>query len=148
MARRLYLDEGLSASEVAKALGGGLTRGAVIGKINRMGLCKRVQPTGERAAARPASAPRIPSVRYMGPSWPPLPLPPLKEAPLQATPAVLADLVDGACRWPIDDPGPTRMHTALFCAAPAQRGGYCPAHQAIAAARAAPIAQIALRRRA
>lgn len=141
MACRLYLDEGLSASEVAKALGGGLTRGAVIGKIHRLGFAKRQPPAGSEVdrAHRSGQDRRIGfpsrgrSARYMGPSWPPQPLPPLREAPLQGQPAVLADLVEDACRWPIDDPGPSRMHGALFCAAPAVAGRYCAAHRAIAA---------------
>jgi GcrA cell cycle regulator len=139
MACRLYLDEGLSASEVAKALGGGLTRGAVIGKIHRLGFAKRQPRAGGDAdrASRAARDRRVGSGRsgkFMGPSWPPQPLPPLREAPLQGRPAVLADLVEGACRWPIDDPGPSRMYGALFCAAPTAGDRYCAAHRAIAAA--------------
>lgn len=38
--KRLYVDEGKSASEVAKALGGGCTRNAVIGKAHRLGWMK------------------------------------------------------------------------------------------------------------
>ena len=33
--------EGLSATEIAKVLGGGLTRCAVLGKVHRLGLRKR-----------------------------------------------------------------------------------------------------------
>lgn len=40
-AMRLYLVEGFTASEVAEALGGGLSRGAVVGKIRRLGFLKR-----------------------------------------------------------------------------------------------------------
>jgi GcrA cell cycle regulator len=38
--KRLYVNEGKSASEVAKALGGGCTRNAVIGKAHRLGWMK------------------------------------------------------------------------------------------------------------
>ncbi|ARO15141.1 gcrA [Ketogulonicigenium robustum] len=52
-------NEGLSASQIAKELGG-VTRNAVIGKVHRLGLSNRT--TGEEAApetaAAPAEAPR------------------------------------------------------------------------------------------
>ena len=40
---RLWL-EGKSASQIATALGGGLTRNAVIGKVHRLGLAGRIKP--------------------------------------------------------------------------------------------------------
>ena len=49
---RLWL-EGRSASQIATALGGGLTRNAVIGKVHRLGLAGRVKPN----AAPPTGAP-------------------------------------------------------------------------------------------
>ena len=136
---RLYLEEGFSASEVARALGGGLSRGAVIGKVRRLGLSKRKPPSGpDEPGPRLDAAPKLRlvpearglSARFMGPSWPPQPLPPLREAPLQGPPAMLADLSESGCRWPIDDAGPAAMHATLFCAAPAG-GRYCPVHQAL-----------------
>ena len=42
---RLWL-EGRSASQIAAALGGGLTRNAVIGKVHRLGLAGRVKAAG------------------------------------------------------------------------------------------------------
>ncbi|MDE3174524.1 MAG: GcrA cell cycle regulator [Pseudomonadota bacterium] len=41
---RLWLD-GRSASQIATAMGGGLTRNAVIGKVHRLGLAGRVKST-------------------------------------------------------------------------------------------------------
>lgn len=46
--------QGLSASQIAKALGGGLTRNAVIGKIYRLGMGK----IGGAKPAPPAKAPK------------------------------------------------------------------------------------------
>jgi len=139
MARRLYLDEGLTASEVALALGGGVSRSAVIAKMIRMGCAKRAAAADDRAPRKGAS--RVVRPQATGwtprrePSWPPQPLPPLREAPLQGPPARLAELDDDACRWPIDDPGCGRMDRALFCAAPAGPGSiYCAAHAGLAAA--------------
>jgi GcrA cell cycle regulator len=48
---RLWL-EGRSASQIATALGGGLTRNAVIGKVHRLGLAGRVKSS----VAAPAGA--------------------------------------------------------------------------------------------
>jgi GcrA cell cycle regulator len=45
---RLWL-EGKSASMIATALGGGLTRNAVIGKVHRLGLAGRVKANGAQA---------------------------------------------------------------------------------------------------
>jgi GcrA cell cycle regulator len=134
MACRLYLDEGLTASEVARALGG-VSRAAVIGKINRLGHSKRTARRGGVVAASHLSRPRRRKREWtprLEPCWPPQPLPPLREAPLQGPPARLAVLGPCACRWPIDDPGPGRMDAALFCAAPTMGQTYCPAHSAIA----------------
>ena len=42
--KKLWLD-GFSASQIAKQLGGGLTRNAVIGKVHRLGLSGRASPS-------------------------------------------------------------------------------------------------------
>jgi hypothetical protein len=136
---RLYLIEGFTAADVAYALGPAFTRAAVIGKMRRLGHLKRDvramadslgAPRIGRRAGRCASRraePRLP------PQRPPQPLPPLREAGPTGRPAPLACLPTGACRWPIDDPGPGRMHLALFCGGPAARHAYCDVHRALAA---------------
>ncbi|MCH8491038.1 MAG: GcrA cell cycle regulator, partial [Oceanicaulis sp.] len=55
--KKLWAD-GLSASQIAKQLGG-VTRNAVIGKVHRLGLSGRAAPTppGRRPVTRPAPAP-------------------------------------------------------------------------------------------
>lgn len=62
-------------------------------------------------------------------------MPPLREVPPTGVPRHLAGLSANSCRWPIDDPGPGRMHTVLFCAGTATHGAYCAAHFALAHAR-------------
>ena len=52
---RLWL-EGKSASQIAKALGGGLTRNAVIGKVHRLGLAGRVKATAAPTSPDEADA--------------------------------------------------------------------------------------------
>lgn len=131
---RLYLAEGFTAAEVADILGAGFSRGSVIGKIRRLGFLKReTRAAPSRPRPRAAPPPRASRVeRRLPPQLPPKPLPPLREAPATGAPVPLAALACGQCRWPIDDPGPGRMHAALFCAGPAVDGGYCDAHRAIA----------------
>lgn len=52
--KKLWL-EGQSASQIAKQLGGGVTRNAVIGKVHRLGLSGRAAPSQPaRATFRPA----------------------------------------------------------------------------------------------
>ena len=53
--------EGLSASQIARALGG-VTRNAVIGKVHRLGLAGRASPS---RAERPrvSMSPKVPSLR-------------------------------------------------------------------------------------
>lgn len=133
-ALRLYLSEGFSAAEVADALGAGLSRAAVIGKIRRLGFLKRDYVAGttrsvDASIARPRLECRLP------PQRPPQPMPPLREISPTGHPRRLVCLADSVCRWPIDDPGPGRMHTTLFCAGPAPDGAYCAAHRALAHAR-------------
>src|ERR1700722_7844064 len=53
--------EGLSASQIARALGG-VTRNAVIGKVHRLGLAGRASPSRSERPRLPM-APKIPSVR-------------------------------------------------------------------------------------
>jgi GcrA cell cycle regulator len=52
---RLWLD-GRSASQIAAALGGGLTRNAVIGKVHRLGLAGRVKAGAPERASEDGEA--------------------------------------------------------------------------------------------
>lgn len=61
--KRLYVDEGKSASEVAKALGGGCTRNAVIGKAHRLGWMKEHR---QKPAAAGLRAPGVKRDRSTG----------------------------------------------------------------------------------
>jgi GcrA cell cycle regulator len=130
-ALRLFLREGFTAAEVAEALGEGVSRAAVVGKIRRLGFLKRDSACRPpHAVATKVCAPRLDA--RLPPQPPPMPLPTLREAAPTGAPCRLDSLPDRACRWPIDDPGPGRMHTVLFCAGPAVNGAYCEAHRALA----------------
>jgi len=54
--KKLWMD-GLSASQIAGELGGGVTRNAVIGKVHRLKLSARAKPASSAPRPRPASRP-------------------------------------------------------------------------------------------
>src|SRR5690242_19504857 len=103
--KRLWLD-GLSASQIAKQLGG-VTRNAVIGKVHRLGLSGRATPSQPPRpvykaprAPRPASPSSL-APRRMAPSLPePQPVYCVEE-PGSATVLTLGAHM---CKWPIGDP--------------------------------------------
>lgn len=138
--------EGLSASQIASALGGGVTRNAVIGKVHRLGLSGRAKP-GAAAASRPAKArPAAAAAPLEGGRTPP------RDPELLMRPtAVVADrwggngesveipesqrvsimeLRDSTCRWPLGDPSKPDF---AFCGGRAVAGlPYCSHHCRIA----------------
>tara|TARA_R110000744_G_scaffold125730_11_gene231776 strand:- start:75868 stop:76392 length:525 start_codon:yes stop_codon:yes gene_type:complete len=126
--------EGLSASQIAKQLGG-VTRNAVIGKVHRLGLSGRATPS--RPARRPAkpSRPRT-TTASIEPVRTARPAPSAPAAPLTAPmePAVLPSgefatvltLKDSMCKWPIGDPSQSSFR---FCGRKTgASAAYCDAH--------------------
>jgi len=115
--------EGLSASQIARQLGG-VTRNAVIGKVHRLGLAGRATP------AR-AERPRMPVVRRMAR---PRPMAVVQMPIVEADPVIdengnkttVLTISDRMCKWPIGDPSTTEFH---FCGHPPKVGStYCEAH--------------------
>lgn len=132
--------EGLSASQVAKQLGG-VTRNAVIGKIHRLGLSGRAT-TNRAPRARP-STPRAAAPRPQQPSTPrpvevkeepAMPEPdPQPLVPVEVTPGQLATvltLTEHTCKWPIGDPGTDGFHFCGHKADPSMP--YCATHAKLA----------------
>src|ERR1700748_79854 len=125
--KKLWLD-GLSASQIAKQLGG-VTRNAVIGKVHRLGLSGRAAPSppgrGARASTprrwRLTRAARAPPVRR--PAFVAVQAPPEPEGP--GLVADMAQLTAHVCRWPIGDP---KADDFSFCGR-AAIGRYCAAHE-------------------
>ncbi len=135
--------EGLSASQIAAALGGGVTRNAVIGKVHRLGLSGRVKagaPAPQRPAkpkliqaTPPADEPPRPSADLPGPApaetavdhrW-------ARDIALPESKRVgILELRDSMCKWPIGDPSKPDF---AFCGARAASGmPYCTEHCRIA----------------
>ena len=120
---------GLSCSQIADEIG--VSRNAVIGKLNRLKLSRferktvRPQPHRRKVALRLVTQHDILSaLRAEAP-------PPVEEVPIQQGPRCsLADLGEGTCRWPINDPGNRDFG---FCGGAAVDGlPYCAAHARIA----------------
>ncbi len=113
--------EGLSASQIARALGG-VTRNAVIGKVHRLGLAGRATPARSDRPRLP-SAPKLATRTYMPP--PPV----VEEDPItlaDGNHATVLTINDRMCRWPIGDPSENEFH---FCGRNPKSGSpYCEAH--------------------
>lgn len=127
--------EGLSASQIARSLAGGVTRNAVIGKIHRLGLSGRSTASRPgartRHAARPARLPRpvSPPAAPDRPTRPPaLPAPPAMDVETGRPEVGLASIVNigrRQCRWPIGEPGTEGFS---LCGRPMVRGAFCGCH--------------------
>jgi GcrA cell cycle regulator len=128
---------GLSSSQIAREMG--VTRNAVIGKMNRLGLsrpkhaiAKQLEQKHAARLARP-KRPRLNifaqhamlTTAYSGPQ-------PRGEAiPIHGgRGCTLLELGQGKCRWPIDSPGGEDF---FFCGNEPVAGlPYCPGHARIA----------------
>src|SRR3954464_2663637 len=87
--------EGLSASQIARALGD-VTRNAVIGKVHRLGLAGRAGPT---RVERPRSTSTHRTLRVAAPQ-----LPVVEEEPIILDDGKFVTMMtvsDRMCRWPI-----------------------------------------------
>lgn len=150
--------EGKSAADIAKALGKGVTRNAVIGKAHRMGLSGRPspikKPETKKAAAAPKKEAKAAPAKKAAPAAKSAPAGPVREAEeikrveKEAIPpgggVALIDLTERMCKWPIGDP---READFTFCGRPIRQGTpYCPEHAATAyqtsGRRSSPAAQV------
>ena len=132
--KKLWLD-GLSASQIAKQLGG-VTRNAVIGKVHRLGLSGRAAPSHpSRPAFKTPRPPRPVTMAHPRPrALEPKPAHAAhpRPAPLPDLPGTATVLTLGAhmCRWPIGDPS---SQDFSFCGRRAvDEGPYCVDHARLA----------------
>ena len=133
---RTSWESGMTASQIAEALGEGVSRNAVIGKAHRLGLEARPSPVkmgevietvveGVAAAVGGVVVGAVAAVARPVPKRP-------SRAVVPPNPAktTLLDLNEKVCKWPIGHPGETDFH---FCGKAAQTGfPYCTEHCAIA----------------
>jgi GcrA cell cycle regulator len=116
--------DGLSASQISRALNCGLSRNAVISKVHRLGLAGRV--TSFRTARKDRGTYKAPKPRLeIVPDVSPI----VEEAPVtlaDGTHITILTITDRMCRWPIGDPSASDFH---FCGrAPKSGLPYCEAH--------------------
>lgn len=130
--KKLWQD-GLSASQIAKQLGG-VTRNAVIGKVHRLGLSGRAAPSKPQRTVFKAPRPARPAAmvvtapRRMSDSspTPPTPVRYIDERPGTATVLTLGAHM---CKWPIGDPA---LDSFTFCGRRSDEGPYCHEHAEVA----------------
>lgn len=137
--KKLWQD-GLSASQIAAELGG-VTRNAVIGKVHRLGLSGRGQPTSSIKRQRRTHSTGIRRLRPVTVGNLALKnnLDYLPEAELQPRKNVVVpiplklsiyQLNEHTCKWPIGDPGQEEFH---FCGHDSlENGPYCEYHAGVA----------------
>lgn len=133
--KKLWQD-GLSASQIAKQLGG-VTRNAVIGKVHRLGLSGRAAPSKPQRTVFKAPRPARPATA--APSAPRRIAEPVASHPtptpvryVDETPGTATVLTLGAhmCKWPIGDPS---LDNFTFCGRRSEENGpYCHEHAQVA----------------
>jgi len=115
---------GTSASGVAEVLGGGLTRNAVLGKVDRLRRAG-VDVGPERKGGAAEAAKRRPKAPIIRQSAKHQELP----AKIEMKPTKLADLTPSQCRYPIDDVNAPGTTQTPFCGATKKDGSsYCEHH--------------------
>jgi GcrA cell cycle regulator len=136
---KAHWEAGMTASQIAEALGQGVSRNAVIGKAHRLGLEARPSPVkvteAVSAVVHAAAAAAEGAIEAVAPAAPAAAKAPAKRSARSAPPAkpartTLLDLSEKVCKWPIGHPGETDFH---FCGKAAQVSfPYCSEHCAIA----------------
>ena len=118
--------EGRTADQVALALGDGVSRSAVLGKVYRMGLS-----VGRASTSRKAARPRAKTDPKPASARPARSKSASREWDCLAEPGRASLLTVGRnqCRWPIGDP---RSPAFSLCGRSSFRGAYCGCHAQIA----------------
>lgn len=125
-----YVSEGFSATKIAALLGKGFTRGAIIGKLDR--LRKANQTTVQLGARKPPEKkpkPEKPQRPFITIRSKPVEKKPLFIAPIELVegfePVSLMDLRHFHCRYPVSGEGVNM----LYCGATTDIKPYCEKHR-------------------
>jgi len=113
--------EGKTAAEIARELGDGVTRNAVIGKAHRLKLSSRMSPIQQNAKKIKSSEKKMaPIVKRQ-----------TRKVPIHlGKEMAMEDLREKMCRWPNGDP---QEENFSFCGCDAIEGSpYCDVHNDIA----------------
>jgi GcrA cell cycle regulator len=153
--KRLW-SQGASATRIARELGAGVSRNAVLGKIRRLGLIavrshprrsRRSSRMGNRTPPSHAVPDHLRASERADREWPFFPAWIVDTQSYADNPGIDADIPPAqrrsfldlnshTCRWPVGDPGGCDF---FFCGAPPVVGKpYCAAHCARAYVRSAP----------
>lgn len=119
-ALRQMIREGRSARQIAHALGGGLTRNAVLGKATRLGL-KLLTPSCAPKGSAKAGPKAQRRLQQRSDKWTAEAVPTVAD---DGPGVALLDARDGQCRWPVGD------GTGLEVCGAEAKGAYCPGHRA------------------
>jgi GcrA cell cycle regulator len=139
--------EGLSATQIAAELGGGMSRNAVLGKSHPLGLVRKVTPqtsspgpskpsrplivsSTAKPARRDVPAPVTNTVTQLPSEQPKTTSLPVEVASPQREGLTIMELREGMCRWPLGDPTTPAFR---YCGAQGLAGlPYCSHHAQIA----------------
>lgn len=131
---RMFIDEGLSGTEIAERLGHGLTHSAVMGRLSRQGIKKgrqkpvkqahppRPRPVRLAARRRKAALPQDPRQTALTPSSDGFER--VSSGPIGLIKAMEA-AKSGLCRAPLASPA---LPEFAYCNAKATEGSYCALH--------------------
>jgi len=133
---RSYVNEGLSCAQIAGRIG--VTRNAVIGKINRLGLSRGRSPAAPRPrAGAPMRRPHILTQRLRLKAL--FASEPIADNVVSVEPCSLLNLAPRKCRWPINGAGTADF---TFCGNPTTGDiSYCAGHARMAYRFSAPRIQ-------
>jgi GcrA cell cycle regulator len=132
MLREMAATQEFSSTQIAAALGAGLTRCAVIGKARRLGIAMRPPKTAaaERKPRKPRTTMRLMPASFQGfklkeaqPVQPEAVELPPDESPFACT---ILDLQHDSCRYPLGDP---QSPDFRYCGCPWSQGSYCERHR-------------------
>jgi GcrA cell cycle regulator len=129
---KVRFDAGLSCGQIAREIG--VSRNAVIGKINRLGLARIknvVAGQSERRSAARTRRPRLVTQHQILVAVRAEPQAPVEDTPIHSEHRCsLFELNEAKCRWPISDPGTASFG---FCGNQTVKGlPYCAAHARLA----------------